>query len=121
VNESGHAPFYGQFYVNGLNAASAGYSGSLILNSTSQAVVGAWGAFAHVAFLRHYLLANTIDVDNMKVSLVDAPFPVSKALESLNKTISGTNSAILMTIAWMMISDALLQNIIKERQKNIKH
>ena len=26
-----------------------------------------------------------------------------------------------MTIAWMMISDSLLQNIIKERQKNIKH
>jgi len=26
-----------------------------------------------------------------------------------------------MTIAWLMISDALIQNIIKERQKNIKH
>lgn len=26
-----------------------------------------------------------------------------------------------MTIAWMMISDSLVQNIIKERQRNIKH
>ena len=26
-----------------------------------------------------------------------------------------------MTIAWMMISDALLQLIIRERQRNIKH
>jgi hypothetical protein len=26
-----------------------------------------------------------------------------------------------MTIAWMMVSDALIQNIIKERQRNTKH
>lgn len=42
-------------------------------------------------------------------------------MQSLNKTIAGTNAAILMTIAWMMISDSLLQNIIRERQRNVKH
>lgn len=42
-------------------------------------------------------------------------------MANLNKTIAGTNSAILMTIAWLMISDSLIQNVIKERQKMIKH
>jgi hypothetical protein len=51
------------------------------------------------------------------VKFVEEPFPISQALESLNKTIAGTNSAILMAIAWLMISDSLLQNIIRERQK----
>jgi len=40
VNESGHEPYYGQFYVNTLNdptAVALGqyYSGVLLLNSTS--------------------------------------------------------------------------------------
>jgi hypothetical protein len=68
--------------------------------------------------LRHYLVTSGVDVNSvagMKLALIDHPLPISKDLESLNKTISGTNSAILMTIAWMMISDSLLQNIIKER------
>ena len=53
--------------------------------------------------------------DGFELVIVDEPFPISQANKSLNKTIAGTNSAILMTIAWMMISDALIQNIIKER------
>jgi hypothetical protein len=126
VNNSGHAPYYGQLYVNSLNDAAAiatgqYYSAVLLLNTTSQSVPGAWGAFAHTAILRHYLKSEGKLADTFSLSLVDQPFPISRQLESLNKTIAGTNSAILMTIAWMMISDSLIQNIIKERQKNIKH
>jgi hypothetical protein len=91
------------------------------LNSTSQDVVGTWGAFANVAILKHYLEANQIDTSKMQINFEDQPFPVSKSMANLNKTIAGTNSAILMTIAWLMISDSLIQNVIKERQKNIKH
>jgi len=51
----------------------------------------------------------------------DHPFPLSKQLQGVVQAAAGTTSAILMTIAWMMISDALIQNIIKERQRFIKH
>ena len=124
--QNGHAPMYGQFFVNKLNkevdGVKNGYSSVLLLNATSQTIPGAWGAYAHEAILRDYLsTAGTSNYADMKLKIIDQPLPISKDLESLNKTISGTNSAILMTIAWMMISDSLLQNIIKERQKNIKH
>jgi len=79
-----------------------------MVNATSQSAVGIYGAFAHTAFLRHYLEANTAIEPTFKLQINDVPFPISKQLQSLNKTIAGTNAAILMTIAWMMISDSLV-------------
>ena len=117
-------PTYGQFYVFSLNNAQSPapfYSGILILNSTAQTSAGSWGKFGHEAFLRHYLASQNKLSDNFNLKITDQPFPLSRQYQALIKTISGTNSAILMTIAWMMISDSLVQNIIKERQKNIKH
>lgn len=122
-----HAPIRGQIYINSLNDAIAiqgqqGYSAVALVNSTSQEIPAAYGAFVHTAFLRHYLEANSLLTGTeFKLKFTNHPYPISQALESLNKTIAGTNSAILMTVAWLMISDSLLQNIIKERQKNIKH
>jgi hypothetical protein len=37
------------------------------------------------------------------------------------KAAAGTTSAIIMGIAWLMISDSLIQTIIREKQRNIKH
>jgi hypothetical protein len=34
---------------------------------------------------------------------------------------TGSTSAILVAIAYMLISDSLIQNIIKEKQRNVKH
>jgi hypothetical protein len=53
--------------------------------------------------------------------MTNHPFPINKLLQGVQSTISGTNAAFMLTIAWMMISDSLLQNIIKERERNIKH
>lgn len=69
--------------------------------------------------MRHFLGVSPSASFNVKFTA--EPFPISQALESLNKTIAGTNAAILMAIAWLMLSDSLLQGIIKERQRNIKH
>lgn len=57
----------------------------------------------------------------MKFKIVDSPFPLNKIAQGVASTIAGTNAAFMLTIAWMMISDSLLQNIIKERDRNIKH
>ena len=95
----------------------------MLVNATSQDAIGIWGAFAHTTFLKSYLDAQVPSqlTPNFNLKITDTPFPISKQLENLNKTIAGTNAAILMTIAWMMISDSLIQNIIKERQRNVKH
>lgn len=34
---------------------------------------------------------------------------------------AGTFVAVLFSIAFMLVADALIQNIIREREKNIKH
>lgn len=91
------------------------YSGIMFCNSTSQDIAGAWGGWGHNVFLKHYLDSQGKLGANFNVKYFNQPFPNSVFLESLNKTIAGTNSAILMAIAWLMISDSLLQNIIKER------
>lgn len=92
------------------------------MNSTSQDIPAAFGGFAHTTFLKHFLTAQKVTMaSGFDIKFINRPFPISQALESLNKTIAGTNSAILMAIAWLMISDSLLQNIIRERQRQIKH
>lgn len=61
------------------------------------------------------------DATDLKFNVVNRPFPINKFLQGVASTIAGTNAAFMLTIAWMMISDSLLQNIIRERERNIKH
>lgn len=72
-------------------------------------------------FLRKYLADQGMLKDKFNLNISLRPFPLNKQFQGIMKAAAGTTSAILMVIAWMMISDALIQNVIKERQKNIKH
>lgn len=56
-----------------------------------------------------------------KFTFIDQPLPLSKQFSAVASTAQGTLSGMLITFAWMMISDSLVQNIIKERQKFVKH
>lgn len=82
----------------------------LLLNSTSQSVVGAYGATAHKAMLADYLTVNgyTTKEEPLKLKITNRPFPINKFLQGIASTIAGTNAAFMLTIAWMMISDSLL-------------
>jgi len=86
-------------------------------------VAGAWGSFGHTAFLKHYLVSKGLlgKDDHFEVKYSEKPLPLSRQFQSVVKSAAGSTSAILMAIAWMMISDSLVQNIIKERQRSIKH
>lgn len=57
----------------------------------------------------------------MKLEWLDHPFPLNQKLQGVQTTISGTNVAFMMALAWLMISDSLIQTIIRERERNIKH
>jgi ATP-binding cassette, subfamily A (ABC1), member 3 len=102
-----------------------------MINSTSRAVVGSFGSHIHEVLLRKYLVHTLSYIDdditpqfaaeNFKMKFINRPFPLSKQFEGLNKTFSGTNSALLMAIAWMMISESVLRGILKEKKNNIKH
>ena len=37
------------------------------------------------------------------------------------KSAAGTGSACVIAIAWMMMSDSLIQNVIRERERKVKH
>jgi hypothetical protein len=73
--------------------------------------------------LNDYLSKKGVLADGQRVKLnwVDQPFPLNKKLQGVQTTIAGTNVAFMMALAWLMISDSLIQNIIREREKNIKH
>lgn len=77
----------------------------------------------HTAYLKDYLIQNGFMAasDDFSLEFIDQPFPLSKQFQAVVSTAAGTTSGILMTIAWMMISDSLVQNIIKEKQSQVKH
>lgn len=104
--------------MNNTVAGEYSYQAVMLLNSTSQSVAGAYGAMIHTAFLRDYLVSSgsIAATDPFNVDFEDQPFPLSKQFQAVVNTAAGTTSGILMTIAWMMISDSLVQNIIKEKQ-----
>lgn len=106
---------YGQFFVNDIDSDNSYYQGVVLVNTTAQSVTGAWGAYANEIFLRQYLSDQGMLGDSMTLTFVDQPFPLSLQYQSIIKASAGTTSAILMVIAYMMISDSLIQNIIKER------
>ena len=110
--------YFGQFYISDLKPLEL-YQTVLLLNSTSQTAVGAWGAYAHEAILKQYLNDYAKDNDptgdkkikpagTWNMTITDVPFPLAQLFQAITKASAGTTSAILMTIAWMMMSDALV-------------
>jgi len=58
---------------------------------------------------------------NFKINFSSKPFQLTKQEQAVIKTAAGTNSAFLIGIAWLMMSDSLIQNVIREKSRNIKH
>jgi hypothetical protein len=115
---------WGSVYINNIKNTVGEpfiYSTVLLLNSTSQSVAGAYGAMMHTAFLKDYLIQQGSLTSDFNLEFIDKPFPLSKQAQAIVSTAAGTTSGILIAIAWMMISDSLVQNIIKEKQSNVKH
>jgi len=67
-------------YVHNLDKINGkdNYQSIILLNSTSQAIAGAWGAYMHEAFLRKYLDDNSIKTNNLKLTVDVRPFPLNK-------------------------------------------
>ena len=86
-----------------------------LLNATNKDTVGVWGAKAHEAILKKYL-HDVADPENglkapgdgWSMKITNYPFPLSKLFKDSLKSAAGTTSAILMTIAFMMMSDSVV-------------
>lgn len=78
----------------------------MLLNITSQAIVGSFVPHMQSAYLKHYLIGEGLidSSDNFNVTITDHELPISKAFESIQKASSGISSAFLMAIAWMMMT-----------------
>jgi hypothetical protein len=70
----------------------------------------------HETFLRDFY-------KNQKLSftVIMTPFPVTALEQGVINAAAGTSSSILIAIAYMMVSNSLIQNIIMERKRNVKH
>jgi hypothetical protein len=88
------------------------YEALVLLNITSSQVPAVYGTLAHTAMLNDFVrkLKGTEWPAGQLVNLswIDHPFPINKKLQGVQTTISGTNVAFMMSLAWLMISDSLI-------------
>jgi ATP-binding cassette subfamily A (ABC1) protein 1 len=70
----------------------------------------------HEAILRDYY-----NNPNLNFTVYMTPFPVTAIESGVINAAAGTTSSILFAIAYMMVSNSLVQNIIAERRRNVKH
>lgn len=88
----------------------------VFVNTTSQDAVVDFGAYIQEAYLKS-LTGN----QNLRLKITNQPFPRTLLEQGINGASAGTSVSILFAIAFMLIADSLIQNIIREREKNIKH
>ena len=81
-----------------------------LINATSQDAVSAFGAEIHENIVRDILAKPTA---TLKVT--NTPFPLTLRETSVLAAAAGTSSSILFSIAYMMVSNSLICNIIAER------
>jgi hypothetical protein len=70
----------------------------------------------HEAILRDYY-----QNPNLNFTVYMTPFPITALEEGVISAAAGTSSCILFAIAYMMVSNSLIQNVISERRRNVKH
>jgi hypothetical protein len=81
-----------------------------LINATSQDAVAAYGAYLHQALLRK--MFNNRD---LILNLTSQPFPLTLLEKGVGSASAGTFVSLMFAIAYMMVSDSLVQNIIRER------
>ena len=117
-NQHANGAFYGNYMYWDLreDQPQNNYAVVVMANATSQDAVAVYGQAIVQAFLQKFL-----ENDKLKFNIVSQPFPLTVLEQSINAAAVGAFSSILFSIAYMMVSDSLIQNVIRERQKNLKH
>ena len=107
---------FGNYYYYNIDQANSQYAIMALINATSQDAVSAFGAEIHENIVRDILAKPTA---TLKVT--NTPFPLTLRETSVLAAAAGTSSSILFSIAYMMVSNSLICNIIAERQRNVKN
>jgi hypothetical protein len=85
-------------------------------NATQQDPTPAYGLFLSEKLLQYHT-----NNPNLKFKMNNNPFPESDFEKNLTNLIGGFSVVFCFGFAFMLIADALIQAIIVERQKNVKH
>jgi hypothetical protein len=105
--------FYGDYFIYDLDEANTNelrYSAFALINATSQDAVSAYGAYVHESLLKR-MTGNP----GLKLNLTSTPFPLTLLEQGVGSAAAGTSVCLMFAIAYMMVSDSLVQNIIRER------
>lgn len=86
-----------------------------LINATSQDAIAVYGAALHQALLRK-ILKNP----KLSLNLTSQPFPLTLLEKGVGSASAGTSVSLMFAIAYMMVSDALVQNIIRERVRKVR-
>lgn len=78
--------------------------------------MAAFGAEIHENILR-----DIIGNPKASLKLINTPFPLTLRETGVLAAAAGASSSILFSIAYMMVSNSLICNIIAERQRNVKN
>jgi hypothetical protein len=81
-----------------------------LINATSQDALPSYGAALHQSLLRKLLKK-----PSLKLNLTSQPFPMTLLEKGVGPAAAGSMVSIMIAFAYMMVSDSLVQNIIRER------
>ncbi|TNV87329.1 hypothetical protein FGO68_gene5519 [Halteria grandinella] len=110
--------FYGNYFLHELNEANKSqiqYSAFAMINATSQDAVAFYGAYLHQGLLR-----KMISNPKLTLNLTYTPFPLSLLENGISSAAGGSQVSMMFAFAYMMVSDSLIQNIIRERVRRVK-
>ena len=66
------------------------------------------------------MLRKMMKNSNLNLTLTSQPFPLTLLEQGVGSAAAGTSVSLMFAIAYMMVSDSLVQNIIRERTKRVK-
>jgi hypothetical protein len=76
---------------------------------------------SYTSYALQAIARDLTDKPALRINFLERPLPLNLRLQTYTTAFSGVFVSFLFSIAYMMVSDTIVQSIIKERTGNLKH
>lgn len=110
----------GHQYNSNYKQGATTYSLVMFLNAISPHSLGIWSAYAQEIILRDFL-AQESNSKKVSLKIINDPFPLGQIVASNLESIGGFLLAFGIGIVYITSAPSIMNNIILEREKNLKN
>lgn len=107
---------FGAYYLYQADNHTKDFKAAVFLNLTSQDVTAAYPHFLYQALLR-----SALGNPSFSFSVTTTPYPVTPQLREKAESSSGLFIAFIVAIAFALIPQTIVQFVLHEREKKLKH